>query len=105
VSRWIGDTGDPDNFLQPLFSSDSKTNYSHYINEEVTLNINKAKEIINPEKRTELYRRLQQAIVDDAPWVCLYHPQTGIAYKNSLAGIRLSQLGLLKYEDMMLEDV
>ncbi|MGE5677811.1 MAG: ABC transporter substrate-binding protein [Pseudomonadota bacterium] len=105
VSRWIGDTGDPDNFLQPLFSSDSKTNYSSYINEEVTLNISKAKEIINPERRTELYRRLQQTIVDDAPWVCLYHPQTGIAYKNSLAGIRLSQLGLLKYEDMMLEDI
>ncbi|HYE82435.1 MAG TPA: ABC transporter substrate-binding protein [Clostridia bacterium] len=105
VSRWIGDTGDPDNFLQPLFSSDSKTNYSSYKNEEVTMEMNKAKEIINPEKRTEMYRKIQQTIVDEAPWIFLYHPQTGIAYRNNIAGIRLSQLGLLKYEDIILENI
>jgi ABC-type transport system substrate-binding protein len=105
ISRWIGDTGDPDNFLQPLFSSESKTNFSNYKNDAVTQNMNKAKEIINPEKRVEMYRKIQQTIVDDAPWIFLYHPQTGIAYKNSIAGIRLSQLGLLKYEDIILEDI
>jgi ABC-type transport system substrate-binding protein len=105
ISRWIGDTGDPDNFLQPLFSSESKTNFSNYKNDAVTQNMNKAKEIINPEKRVEMYRKIQQTIVDDAPWIFLYHPQTGIAYKNSIAGIRLSQLGLLKYEDIIVEDI
>lgn len=105
VSRWIGDTGDPDNFLQPLFSSDSKTNYSNYVNEEVTAEIDRAKEIINPEKRTEMYGKIQRTIVDEAPWIFLYHPQAGIAYRNNLAGIRLSPLGLLKYEDIILEDI
>ncbi len=105
VSRWIGDTGDPDNFLQPLFSSESKTNFSNYKNDAVTLQMNKAKEIINPQKRTEMYRKIQQTIVDDAPWIFLYHPQAGIAFKNNVAGIRLSQLGLLKYEDIILEDI
>ncbi len=105
VSRWIGDTGDPDNFLQPLFSSESKTNFSNYKNDTVTHNMNKAKEIINPEKRIEMYRGIQKTIVDDAPWIFLYHPQAGIAFKNNLAGIRLSQLGLLKYEDIILEDI
>ena len=105
VSRWIGDTGDPDNFLQPLFSSESKTNFSNYKKDAVTQNMNKAKEIINPEKRIEMYRDIQQSIVADAPWIFLYHPQAGIAFKNNVAGIRLSQLGLLKYEDIILEDI
>ncbi|HYF83571.1 MAG TPA: ABC transporter substrate-binding protein [Clostridia bacterium] len=105
ISRWIGDTGDLDNFLQPLFNSESKTNFSSYKKEIVTENMNKAKEIINPEKRIEMYKKIQQTIVDDAPWIFLYHPQAGIAYKNSIAGIRLSQLGLLKYEDIILEDI
>ncbi|KUO73459.1 MAG: chemotaxis protein [Clostridia bacterium BRH_c25] len=105
VSRWIGDTGDPDNFLQPLFNSESMTNFSSYKNEFVTMNMNKAKEIVNPEKRTEMYKSIQHTIVDDAPWIFLYHPQSGIAFKNNIAGIRLSQLGLLKYEDIILEDI
>lgn len=105
LSRWIGDTGDPDNFLQPLFNADSQTNFSGYINDMVTQNMNKAKEIINPEKRTELYKDIQKEIVDDAPWIFLYHPQSGVAYRNNVAGIRLSQLGLLKYEDIILEDI
>lgn len=105
LSRWIGDTGDPDNFLQPLFSSESKTNFSSYKREEVTQSMNKAKEIINPEKRVEMYRKIQQTIVDDAPWIFLYHPQAGIAFKNNVGGIRLSQLGLLKYEDIIMEDI
>ena len=105
ISRWIGDTGDPDNFLQPLFNSESKTNFSSYKKEIVTENMNKAKEIINPEKRIEMYKKIQQTIVDDAPWIFLYHPQAGIAYKNRIAGIRQSQLGLLKYEDIILENV
>jgi ABC-type transport system substrate-binding protein len=105
VSRWIGDTGDPDNFLQPLFSTESKTNFSSYMNEEVTQAMNKAKEIINPDKRVEMYKEIQKTIVEDAPWIFLYHPQAGIASRNCVEGIRLSQLGLLKYEDIILGDI
>jgi len=105
LSRWIGDTGDADNFLQPLFNMESKTNFSGYTNKNVTDDMNKAKEITDPEKRAEVYKSIQESIIDDAPWIFIFHPQSGVAYRSNLGGIRLSSLGLMKYEDIIEENI
>src|SRR5665811_682495 len=50
ISRWIADTGDPDNFLQPNFNKANYTDFSGYSNEPVLEMMNAAKEILNPLK-------------------------------------------------------
>lgn len=104
VGRWIADTGDPDNFLQPLFIPENVTDFTRYENDEVGEMMDKAKKIINPQKRTEMYKEMQNKIVGDVPWIFLFHQQIGCVSKENLIGIRVSPLGLIKYEDLIIQD-
>jgi ABC-type transport system substrate-binding protein len=102
LSRWISDTGDMDNFLQPMFNPNNVTNFTGYNNPKITEMMNKAKEIINPQKRVEMYKELQKIIVKDKPWVCLYHPQIGYVSKSGVIGVKISPLGIIRYEDIII---
>lgn len=102
IARWIADTGDPDNFLYPCFSPGLATNRSSYNNELVNQKLDVTKEMINPNKRSEAYKEIQKIIVEDAPWIFLYHPNMGFAYQNNVANIKLTPLGLLRYEDIIM---
>jgi len=105
VARWIADTGDPDNFLQPMFAPGQESNRSNYSNEFVDSQLLEAKEIINPNKRIDLYRDIQKTIVEDAPWIFLYHPNMGFAQQNTISGLKMNPLGLFRYEDIIGEKV
>lgn len=101
LSGWVADTGDADNYLEPLFNPANFTDFTGYENQEVLELMAKAKTIVNPEKRLEMYKKIQEIIVDDAPWIFLYHPQSGYASSPNVAGVRLSSLGKIKYDDIM----
>ncbi|MCX7951613.1 MAG: ABC transporter substrate-binding protein [Clostridiales bacterium] len=101
LSRWIADTGDADNYLEPLFNPANFTDFTGYENQEVLDLMAKAKTIVNPEKRNEMYKNIQEIIVDDAPWIFLCHPQLGYACNKNVAGVRLSSLGKIKFDDIM----
>ena len=105
VGRWIADTGDPDNFLQPLFIPENVTDFTRYDDNEVREMMDKAKVIINPQKRIDMYKEIQSKIVDDAPWIFLFHQQIGYVSKENIIGVRISPLGLIKYEDVIIQDV
>ena len=103
LSRWISDTGDMDNFLQPMFNPSNFTDFTGYNNPKVTEMMEKAKEIVNPDKRIQVYKELQQIIVDDSPWIFLYHPQLGHVSREGVIGVRISPLGIVRYEDIIIE--
>lgn len=105
VSRWISDTGDMDNFLQPLFNPVNISDFTGYNNPEVINMMNKAKEIINPHKRVEIYKDLQKIIVNDAPWIFLHHPQIGYVSRKGIIGVKISPLGIVRYEDIIIESI
>ncbi|MEG2018695.1 MAG: ABC transporter substrate-binding protein, partial [Clostridium sp.] len=103
IARWISDTGDPDNFLQPLFNYATMTDFSRYNNPEVTQMMNDAKGVINPVKRMDMYKEIHKKIVNDIPWICIYHPQMGHIAREGIIGIKRSPLGLIRYEDIIME--
>lgn len=105
LSRWISDTGDMDNFLQPMFNKSNFTDFTGYDNTEVIDMMEKAKGIINPQKRIQIYKEIQKIIINDSPWIFLYHPQLGLTSKEGVLGARISPLGIVKYEDIMLNQV
>ncbi|RFU67102.1 ABC transporter substrate-binding protein [Peribacillus saganii] len=72
---WNGDNGDADNFLYTLLDKDTigSNNYSRYANEEVHKLLIEAQSIADENKRNELYKKAQEIIFDDAPWVPLVH--------------------------------
>ena len=101
MARWIADTGDPDNFLQPIAGQGLKTNRANYENRRVDEELERAKKIINPAKRASVYEGIQKMIVEDAPWIYLYHPNMGVAYHRHLSGLQLNPLGLFRYENII----
>ena len=103
ISRWIADTGDPDNFLQPCFNPTNYTDFTGYNNDEVLEMMNVAKKIINPLKRNKIYEEIQKKIINDGPWLSLYHPQIAVATNPGVLGVRLNPLGIVRLEDIVIE--
>lgn len=104
LSRWLSDTGDMDNFLQPMFNPANSTDFTGYDNSDVTDLMDKAKEIVNPQKRIQLYKEAQSIIAKDCPWIFLFHPQIGCVSREGVIGTRVSPLGIVRYEDVIRED-
>jgi len=90
---WLADYPDPDNFLYPLFHSQSQTNYYRYRNPEVDQLLDDARRETDDLRRVKLYRKAEQIILNDAPAVMLLHFTYERAFQPYVEGIEVSALG------------
>jgi ABC-type transport system substrate-binding protein len=70
---WIADYPDPENFLDLLFHSKSSNNHGNYSNPEVDALLEQARTEPDQTSRFKLYNRIEQMILNDAPWIPLWH--------------------------------
>jgi len=91
LSGWMGDNGDPDNFLYSLLSGDSigAGNTAWYQNPEVDRLLKEAQTISDQEQRKALYQQAEQLIVDDAPWVFLGYQKHQVAIRANVQNFQL----------------
>ncbi|GAB5046211.1 peptide-binding protein [Thermodesulfovibrio sp. TK110] len=87
---------DPD--LYDIFHS-SKTrpgefNFVSYSNKEVDSLLEKAREILDREKRKKLYWRIHELITEDQPYTFLYVPDTIVAINKRIKGIEPALAGI-----------
>ncbi|WP_121611504.1 ABC transporter substrate-binding protein [Mesobacillus foraminis] len=87
---WTGDNGDPDNFLYTLLDKDSigSNNYSYYSSDELHDILIEAQTESDQTKRNELYKKAQEIIKEDAPWVPLVHSTPLLAATKDLQGYK-----------------
>ncbi|MCW5808048.1 MAG: ABC transporter substrate-binding protein [Deltaproteobacteria bacterium] len=95
---WIGDTGDPDNFLYVLFHSDNTVegkaqNISFYRDETLDKLLVDAQGTADVPARTAMYGVVQDRIADMAPWVPVAHSEPVVAGRTELRDVVLSPLG------------
>jgi peptide/nickel transport system substrate-binding protein len=88
---WLGDNGDPDNFLYVLLDKDNAKapdaqNISFYKNDQLHDILIKAQRLSNQEDRAKLYEKAQEIIKNDAPWVPLVHVQVPYAASKAVTG-------------------
>lgn len=85
---WTGDNGDPDNFLYALLDEDNigSNNYSYYTNDETHDLFIEAQTEVDEEKRAELYKKAQEILHEDAPWVPLAHSTPLLAGAKDITG-------------------
>lgn len=74
---WIADYPDPENFLDVLFHSKSTNNQTGYVNREVDRLLEKARVELDQGARFGIYHDVEQKILSDAPWVPLWHGNSG----------------------------
>jgi peptide/nickel transport system substrate-binding protein/oligopeptide transport system substrate-binding protein len=90
---WYADFPDPDNFLGILFHSKSKYNYWAYHNPEVDRLLDKAKTERDYLKRMEMYRKIEEIVLDDAPIVPMVNHLFQMAYQPYVRGVEVNALG------------
>jgi peptide/nickel transport system substrate-binding protein len=100
---WTADYADPDDFLYVLLDSDSATvgsagNIAFYRNPEVhNLNIQAQRET-DQAKRAELYKKVQEIVHNDAPWVPLAHAKQILVFNKNVKGFVLYPTGDYHFE-------
>ena len=101
---WGADYADPENFLDILFHSKSENNHTNYNSPQVDALLEQARVEPDQETRFKLYNRIEQMILDDAPWVLLWN--TGETYalvKPEVKGYELTPMTIPKYRYVYME--
>ncbi len=98
VFGWVGDTGDPDNFLYVLFSSESTLpgaiqNVAFYREPVVDKLLLQAQATSDESARSTLYAEVQDRISADAPWVPITHSELVVAGRAELEHVVISPTG------------
>lgn len=101
---WSADYPDPQNFLDIHFHSASDGNSTGYRNPEVDALLEQARVEQDEEQRFALYRQAEAIIVQDAPWIPLYH---GVQYelvKPYVKGLVITPQGEYDVSNAYIED-
>ena len=102
---WSADYPDPQNFLDILFHSQSDNNWMNYNNREVDSLLEAARTEQDQTARFEQYNRIEQLIVDDAPWVPLWHStESKVLIKPSVKGYHLVPMTIPKLRFVYLDE-
>lgn len=103
---WSSDNGDPDNFLYPLFHSRNwgrSGNTAFFKSPLIDQMLDRALAMRNPIERLAYYREIEKLIVEEAPWVFLYHSIRFTATQPWLHGYRTRPMGAPRLKDCWLE--
>ena len=105
---WTADNGDPDNFLKILLDRDElhvgpEQNIAFYRNAELHGLLTYAEETFDPEERNDYYRKAQQIVAREAPWVPLAHTEMAVAARNDVMGLILHPTSTVYYHRAWLE--
>ncbi len=88
---WEADFPDASNFLDVLFHSRQvgANNHTEYRNPAVDALLEAAARELSASARIQFLYRAEQAIIEDAPWIFLFHPSTFVLVQSRVAGFRL----------------
>jgi peptide/nickel transport system substrate-binding protein len=108
ILGWAGDNGDPDNFLYVLLDRDTAIpgmarNLAFYVNDELHGILRAAQETPDRAERTRYYRRAQEIIAADAPWVPLAHAELAVAAREEVEDLTIHPSAVLYYRDVWIE--
>lgn len=99
---WMGDNGDPDNFLYVLLDRDntqvgSAQNVAFFDHPKVHELLVAAREELDRDRRKALYFRAQELIATEAPWVPLAHSEFDVALRHDIRGVSLSANNIIDF--------
>ncbi len=101
VYGWVGDNGDADNFLSLFESKEitSSLNKAKYSNSEVDALLQEGRLTTDPTRRQQIYSRIQEIIVEEAPWVFLSHSQVLVAHRPEVKDFVVHPTGVIFFKN------
>ena len=92
---WILDYPEAENFLYPLFHSKylgSDGNYARLNNPAIDALLDEARSRTVLEEELRGWRKAEEAIVEEAPWLFLYHSASAIMVKPYVKGVVFTRM-------------
>jgi ABC-type oligopeptide transport system substrate-binding subunit len=90
---WIADIPDPDNFLFPLFASDSPANFTEFRSDQIDEMLVEARGILDPVHRAAMYQQIEKRILEACPIIPLFYLSIDRIYQPEVQGVKISALG------------
>lgn len=94
-------TADPDSGMRPVLHSQSLpprgNNLAFYRNAQVDDLLDRGAAAVDPAARLQIYGRVQDIVMDDAPWLFLTERREAVAWRAHVRGVRFipSSAGLI----------
>jgi len=101
---WVADYPDPENFLKIKFYSGSLNNDSQYANAEVDRLLEQADTETDESRRLSLYQQAEQIIVNDVPWIPLFHDKLSVLIKPYVKGYLLPPFVIPRLRHVHIEE-
>jgi ABC-type transport system substrate-binding protein len=92
---WLADYPDPENFLALFLSRNLAPrgpNATRYVNPEFDRLIDQALATTDDDERTALYHRAESLVVEDAPWLFLFHAESYRLIQSWVRGFPINSL-------------
>ncbi|MBM7855672.1 peptide/nickel transport system substrate-binding protein [Desulfohalotomaculum tongense] len=93
---WVGDNGDPDNFLYTLLTTPQikrGLNPAGYSNPQVDRMLASARQVTDPKLRQRIYYHAQQIILQDAPWILFNYGYDSALITKNVKNFKLQPTG------------
>ena len=106
---WIGDNGDPDNFLYTMFDASNArpgggaSNYCFYRDATVHGWLTEARRTTILADRIRLYEKVQARLHDDVPCIPLFHARQMVAMRRNVRGFALHPTGVKRFAHVWME--
>ncbi|MFA5881052.1 MAG: ABC transporter substrate-binding protein [Eubacteriales bacterium] len=96
---WSADTMDAGSVLYPLFSSKAE-NLPRYANSEVDRLLDEAQTISDDGRRRQLYRQIEQKVLEDTPGIWLFHSVSLYLKGRNVNGINENPMDLVPFSSV-----
>ncbi len=96
---WVADYPDEENFLSIFYSrnfSPAGANYFHFKSEEFDRLYEEALKETDTDKKTLLYKKMDQLVTSEAPFIALYHDEVVRLVSRRVEGFGTNPMNLLK---------
>lgn len=98
---WIGDYPDPENFMSLFYSkhwSPAGVNYTHFSSNEFDRLYERCLGEQNDSARADVFLRMEQILVEEAPVVPLYYDQVVRLVAKNVSGLAVDPMNLINLE-------
>lgn len=92
-------TPDPGYSMFLYFHEKSYVDYSNYANPTVNRMIEEGLETLDDNVRLAIYKKVQQIVMDEAPWGFIAYPKYTVARKKNLKGLTYYTSNNLRFQD------
>ncbi|WP_028264211.1 ABC transporter substrate-binding protein [Atopobium fossor] len=83
---WVGDNGDPDNFMNLLSDTDPSLNAARFNNSEYKKLIAQGLQTPNGSARDDIYLQCEKIAASEQPWLPISHATALLGYKKGVDG-------------------